>query len=340
MPRARREEFGIGAQSMPFQTDSSTNRWPAAAAATTANPEKDMKFNSINKMTLVMALALFPSLYSIAKNDLSADDIMLKVDHAARKSFSTQLSSTKITTCKYKMVGGKVSCSEKPRMVFTENVKKVDIVNGVYSAKVLSIVREPASDKGSSLLVYEYGEKGRENDNWVYLPALAKVNRIIVNEDEGGSVFGSEFSVETTQNPDSRKVYEYSYKLVEETTYQDRPVWVIEITPKPERARKTRYQKVVAWIDKQSFLTVKEDMYLNGKVHKQRIQSGINKIDDVYVVTKVVINNLGTSRISQMDKTAMRHNVKVDSEFLSQRALTDFAFRERNLGKFRNDIQR
>ena len=77
----------------------------------------------------------------------------------------------------------------------------------------------------------------------------------------------------------------------------------------------------------------------NGKIYKQRIQSGLKKIDGVYVVTKVVMNNLGTSRISQMDKTAMRHNVQVDPEFLSQRALTDFAFRERNLEKFRADIQ-
>ena len=290
-----------------------------------------MKFDSFKKIALVAALALTPTMYSLAENDLSVDDIMIKADHATRKAFSTQLSTTRITTCKYRIVEGKVKCSEKARVVLTENVKKVDIINGLYNARLLSIVREPSSDKGSSLLVYEYGEKGRENDNWVYLPALAKVNRIIANEDEGGSVFGSEFSVETTENPDSRKVYEYTYKLIEESTYQNRPVWVIEITPKPERARKTRYQKVVAWIDKQTFLTLKEDLYRNGKVYKQRIQSGMKKIDGVYVVTKVVMNNLGTSRISQMDKTAMRHNVAVDPEFLSQRALTDFAFRERRM---------
>jgi len=298
-----------------------------------------MKFNKIKQLTLVTALLFLPSLTTSAENALSVDDIMVKADHATRKAFSTQLSTTRITTCKYRMVEGKVKCSEQPRVVLTENVKKVDIIDGLYNARLLSIVREPSSDKGSSLLVYEYGEKGRENDNWVYLPALAKVNRVIANEDEGGSVFGSEFSVETTENPDSRKVYEYTYKLLQETTYQNRPVWVVEITPKPERARKTRYQKVVAWIDKQSFLTLKEDMYRNGKVYKQRIQSGLKKIDGVYVVTKVVMNNLGTSRISQMDKTAMRHNVQVDPEFLSQRALTDFAFRERNLEKFRADIQ-
>jgi hypothetical protein len=202
----------------------------------------------------------------------------------------------------------------------------------------LSIVREPIGDMGMSLLVYEYGQRGRDNDNWLYLPALLKVNRVVGNDDEGGSVFGSEFSVETTENPEGRKIYEYTYKLLEETTYEGRPTWVIEMLPNAEKARKTNYSKVVAWIDQQTYLPVKEDLYRNGKVYKQRTQSGIKKIDGVYVITKVVMNNLSTSRISQMDKRAMRHNTEIPDEFLTQRALTDFGFRERHLAKFRAEL--
>ena len=291
---------------------------------------------------LVVALAAAAAAAAPATADapLTAQAIMEKVDFATRKAFSTQLASVKITTCKYVVTDGNVKCSEKPRIVVAENTKKVDVVDGTYNDRSLSIVREPVTDKGTGLLVFEYGERGRDNDNWLYLPALAKVNRVIANDDEGGSVFGSEFSVETTENPEARKIYEYDYRLVEESVQQGRPVWVVELTPKAEKAKKTRYEKVVSWVDKETFLVVKEDLYRNGQVHKQRTQSGIRSIDGVYVATKAVMNNLTTSRVSQMDKMAMRHNASVDDEFVTQRALTDFAFRERHLAGFRAELEK
>lgn len=279
----------------------------------------------------LLAISAQPS----AQTTLSADQIMAKVDFATRKAFKTQIASVKITTCRYTMVSGAVKCAGKPRVVIADNAKKVRNEGGVFSDRQLSMVRDPVSDKGTGLLVYEYGERGRDNDNWLYLPALAKVNRVIANDDEGGSVFGSEFSVETTENPEGRKLHEYTYKILQDTKYQGRDAWMIEILPNAEKARKTKYSKIVAWIDKQSFLALKEDLYRNGVLHKQRTQSDIRRIDGVYISMKVVMNNRTTSRVSQMDKMAVRYNVDVSDEYLTQRALTDFAFRERNLAAFR-----
>ncbi len=296
-----------------------------------------MKSIKTNLHVMLLACALAPLTALAAK---SADQIMANVDHATRTAYSTQLASVKITTCKYVLANGSVKCSEKPRVVVAENIKKGEVVDGKYNDKSLLIVREPISDKGTSLLVYEYGERGRDNDNWLYLPALGKVNRIIASDDEAGSVFGSEFSVETTENPEGRKIYEYTYKLLEETTHQGRPVWVIEMLPTQVKAKKTSYDKVVAWIDKETYLPLKEDLYRNGKIHKQRTQSDIKKIDGVSVVLKVVVNNRSSSRVSQMDYMAMRHNTDIPDEFLSQRGLTDFAFRERNLATFRDRLNK
>ncbi|HEX8611493.1 MAG TPA: outer membrane lipoprotein-sorting protein [Telluria sp.] len=284
---------------------------------------------------ILLAAAIAPMGPVMAASVESADAIMAKVDHATRTAYSTQLASVKITTCKYMLVGGNVKCSEKPRVVVAENIKKGAVVDGKYNDKSLLIVREPISDKGTSLLVYEYGERNRDNDNWLYLPALGKVNRVIASDDDAGSVFGSEFSVETTENPEARKIYEYTYKILEETNYQNRPAWVIEMMPTEEKGRKTSYGKVISWIDKETHLPLKEDLYRNGKIHKQRTQTDIKNIDGVNVMLKVVINNRSSSRVSQMDYMAMRHNTEVPDDFLSQRGLTDFAFRERSLAEYR-----
>lgn len=300
--------------------------------------KENMKITKTSLQIVLLAWALAPLTQLSAAPIQSADEIMVKVDHAARKSFSTQLASVKFSTCKYQIEKGRAKCTEKPRIVVAENVKKIKVVDNLYSDASLSVVREPISDKGMSLLVFEHGGRGRDNDNWLYLPALGKVNRVIANDDEGGSIFGTEFSVETTENPEARKIYEYTYKIVEETTYEGRQVWVIEILPTPEKAKKTSYNKVVVWIDKETYLTLKEDFYRNGRIHKQRIQSDLRQIDGVFVMTKAVMNNLSTSRISLMDKISMRHNTDIPDELLSQRGLTDFAFRERNLAKFRAEL--
>jgi hypothetical protein len=270
----------------------------------------------------------------------SADEIMKQVDFTARKSFSTELARVKITTCKYAIQNGNVKCTEKPRVVVAEGAKKLYRADGQYSDKVVSIVSEPISDKGTSLLTYEYGERGRDNDNWFYLPALAKVNRVIANDEEGGSIFGSEFSVDTIENPEARKIYEYTYKLVEEATYDGRATWVVEIIPSEEKAKRTDYDKVVVWVDKEYHIALKEDLYRGGKLHKQRTQSGIKQVDGVFVATKIVMNNRSRSRISQMDRNPVRLNTEIPDEFFSQRALTDFSFKERHLAQFRAELDK
>jgi hypothetical protein len=294
-----------------------------------------MKTIKTNLQVILQTILFACSLTSAAEASQSADEIMKQVDYVARKSFSTQLALARITTCKYVISNGTVKCAEKPRVVVAEGVKKTYEIDGVHNDKLVSIVSEPISDKGMSLLVYEYGERGRDNDNWLYLPALGKVNRIMGSDDADGSVFGSEFSVETTENPEGRKIYEYTYKIVGEATYEGRPTWIIEIVPAGDRIGKTAYSKVVSWIDQEHYIPLKEDLYRREKIYKQRTQSGIRNVDGIFAATKVVMNNLSTSRISQMDRTSVRHNTEIPDEVFSQRVLTDFSFRERYLARFR-----
>ena len=292
---------------------------------------------ALSTATAVVLICVFWAAPS-AGTTLTALQIMEKADQVARTAYATEVAAVKLTTCKYKIVSGAVKCADKPRVVVADNAKKGKLENGLFSVRSLLVLREPISEKGTGLLVYEYGERGRDNDNWLYLPALGKTNRVIASDDSAGSVFGSEFSVESTQNPEARKIDEFTYRVIEETNFQKRPAWVVEMIPTAEKAKKTSYQKIVVWVDKATYLTLKEDYYRAGRLHKQRMQSGIRSIDGHYGVTKVTVNNLGSSRISQMHKFQIRRNIEIADDYLTQRALTDFAFRERNLTRFRTEL--
>jgi hypothetical protein len=285
------------------------------------------------------ALLILGLTFSYQISAESVADIMEKVDYLARKSVSTQVARVKLTTCKYRVDKNKIRCAEKPRIVLLENAKKLGGVESVQD-RSLAIVLEPISDKGVGLLTYEYQERGRDNDNWIYLTEFGKVNRIIVSPDEPGSVFGSEFSLENTENPEARKIYEFAYEIVEESTYQGRPVWVVRLTPTKEKAVKTRYTKLLLWIDKERYIALKEDYYRNDVLHKRRLQEKVNKVDGIWVAQKVTMNNISSKRITLMDKSLIAFNVELDDEFLTQRPLTDFAFRERNLRKLRGHLRK
>lgn len=293
-------------------------------------------------VSLVLSGILFHSSAAFADTvkplspELTGDGVIAEVDKLARKSYTTRIANVKINTCKYTVVNNVIRCVDKPRVVIVENAANVKDDSDSYARATLLFVSEPLSDKGSSLLSYEYEQRNRDNDNWLYLPALGKVKRVIASDNEGGSVFGSEFSVETTENAEARKLYEYTYKYVETSSFQNRPVWVVEMTPTAERAKKTRYEKIVLWIDTATAIPLKEDYYINGKIHRQKTQSNIKKIDNVDVALTVVMNNLSTSRISQMEHMSMRHDVEIPDEYFSQRVLTDFPYRERQLNRFRS----
>jgi hypothetical protein len=190
------------------------------------------------------------------------------------------------------------------------------------------------------MLTYSYAAPGKDDDNWLYLPALGKVKRLVSSSessDESGSFFGTEFSVEDIA---SRKVEDYTYKLVEEVTFTNRPVWVLELIPTPERTKKSRYGKALLWIDKERYVILRQDLYdRNGLLFKRLTASGIEKINKVWVARKAEMNNLLTRRVTIMELLAIAYNMEVPDEFLTQRTLTDFAFRERILAQLRTHLK-
>ena len=88
----------------------------------------------------------------------------------------------------------------------------------------------PANVKGTGFLTYDYvGEK--EDDQWLYLPALGKSKRIAA-ADKSGSFMGSDF---TYADMTQRNLDDYNYKLLQEKSIGSVATWVIETTPKTQQ---------------------------------------------------------------------------------------------------------
>jgi hypothetical protein len=251
-----------------------------------------------------------------------------------RDDGATEVARITLSTCSVIKKNKKIICKSSPR------VKVMDMIRKDYGPrgkdhKTVTILLEPAGEKGIGFLQYDYDKKGKETDQWLYLSALGKVKRIVSgneNEPKTGSFFGSELSYEDMEK---RHIDEYTYTILGKETYAERMCTVIESVPVPERAQKSNYSKSLSWVDESRNIILKTILYnRQGKKTKRIYYGDIKPVDSILVPHTIVIFNLETLRRTYFiyDKIAL--NLVVKDEFLTQRTLTDGAFRGMNLKKY------
>ena len=277
-----------------------------------------------------------PNVY--AETNLSAREIMERVDVESRKSTDSAFTRMKLTTCKYGLSGGKVKCAEKARVKLIENAQ-INTGEGSQDTKSIAIILEPASEKGIGMLSYSYDDSDRDNETWLYLSALGKVKRISVRnsddeETESASIFGTEM---TTEDQETGKLDDYTYELLEFGTFRGREVAVVEATPKKHRISKSSYGKTQNWIDTERFITLKVQMFdkYNNPIKKLEVGK-VEKINDVWMGRSLTFFNTVSNRLTNMKLEAINFDMDIKEDFLTQRALTDQAFRE----KFLKDLRK
>ncbi len=294
-----------------------------------------------NYSLLFVLLSAFLSLSSFqvyAETDLSAREIMEKQDEESRKSTDSAFTRMKLTTCKYGISGGKVKCAEKARIKLVESAQ-INTGENNKDTKSIAIILQPSSEKGIGMLSYGYDDSDRDNETWLYLSALGKVKRISVRnsedeETESASIFGTEM---TTEDQETGKLDDYTYELLDQGEFRGREVVVIESTPKPHRLSKSSYGKTRSWIDTERFITLKVQMFDKYNNPIKRLEVGkVEKINDVWMGRSLTFFNTVSNRLTNMKLEAINFDMKIKEDFLTQRALTDQAFRE----KFLKDLRK
>ncbi|MDP4869759.1 MAG: outer membrane lipoprotein-sorting protein [OM182 bacterium] len=288
---------------------------------------------------LILALSAFASIQLTAQS-LNGREIMQKVDDNQRLVSDSAFNRMQLSTCRFGIKDNRIICAEKPRVKSLESVGK-NYGDEREDSKSISIVLEPASERGIGMLVYSYDDADRDNETWLYLSALGRVKRIASSnsddDSEPASVFGSEF---TTEDTETGKLEEYEITVLEETIESGRPVWKIEMLPKETRAKKTRYSKIINYIDKERFVGLRAEMYDQyDKEIKRLLSARIELINDTWVARSLTMMNLVTNRLSNMAYVEINTGLEVDDDFLTQRTLTDVAFREAELDKLREQVQ-
>ncbi|HCH33475.1 MAG TPA: outer membrane lipoprotein-sorting protein [Oceanospirillaceae bacterium] len=291
-------------------------------------------------MTKGLILSLSLLVANTANAELSARELVQKMDDNQLQTTESSFNLMQLTSCKYGTKNGKLKCVEKPRIKVLESAQ-INTGPNNKDSKSIAIIVEPASERGIGMLSYSYDDSDQDNETWLYLSALGKVKRIAAGSDdeetEPTSMFGSEIS---TEDQETGKLDDYTYTILQRGRYKGRPVAVIESVPTTKRLKSTRYGKVRTWVDTERFISLKIQMFdKRGNAIKQVSVSKIEKINGIWLARSMTFKNLVSQRLTNMKIKAITFGLDIDAAFLTQRALTDQAFRQRHLQALRAQAQ-
>ena len=143
----------------------------------------------------------------------------------------------------------------------------------------------PADVKNTGFLTYDYDESGKDDDQWLYLPALRKTKRI-ASGDKSGSFMGTDLNYSDMTSPD---IDLYKYTLMKETKVRGQKVWQIKSVPKTKvEAEKSGYSKSVIWICQDNYMMTRAVRWVyNKKRNKYFDAKKIEKIDGIWIATEL-----------------------------------------------------
>lgn len=257
--------------------------------------------NVIASGMLVAASIIGSKVY--AEPELGAKEIMTRSAETSELAGSEQIATLSIIDEKGNARERTISTALKNK----DGVKKT----------IMRFV-SPADVKGTSVLMFEYPLK--DNDMWIYMPALRKTRRVVSSE-KGKSFMGSEF---TNSDITAPKLEEYTLKLVGSESVNGTDCWKIEMTPvSKDIASAYGYSKRITLIGKQDFVTRMTSYFdLDGALLKVMETSDIKAIDNVpnkYQVGKSQMTNKQNGRVSRFVISKMIYNPNVkDSYFTTQ----------------------
>ena len=232
-----------------------------------------------------------------------ARDIMNKAREASKLSGLEAISTLKIYDAK-----------GRERIRQTSMASK-EFDNGNTEKRIIRFL-SPAEVKGTGMLIYDYKEKN--DDMWIYMPALRKTRRIVSSE-KSKSFMGSEFSNADMSAPN---LEDFEYTLLRSEPYDGTDCWVIEVIPADEDIMDGMgYDRRVAWIGKTDYVQRKSEYYNeDDELFKLLKSTNIKAIDPAgqkFMAMHMEMENKENGRRSVMTMDKIQYNPDVKEEYFS-----------------------
>ena len=180
----------------------------------------------------------------------------------------------------------------------------------------------PKNVKGMAFLTFDYPDPAREDDEWLYLPALRKVRRIS-GSNRGDSFFGTDFSYDDVRNGSRLNLTDYTRRAIGEQRVDGHRCLGLESIPVSEDvARELGYGRVVHWIDSERWMIRKTEVWnRRGDALKVVHTREIELVQGIWTALRIEAQNYKTGHRSIFTFRDTDYATGVDDDVFTERAL-------------------
>lgn len=171
----------------------------------------------------------------------------------------------------------------------------------------------PADVKDTAFLIYDYDAADKDDEQWLYLPALRKTKRI-ASKQKSNSFMGSDFSYGDLTK---RRLDDYDYSLLKEIKVVDVDTWLIQSVPRSKKViDEYGYTKSIIFVRKDNFIVIRAIHWVKkGNRLKYMDVKKLELIEGIWVATEIHMTTKKRKRT--LHKTIMKNdNIKFNQDLM------------------------
>lgn len=230
------------------------------------------------------------------------------------------ISGKEISQNVHDIYNGDSSASEMKMILINdkgqEKERTIRTVRKEYGEVNKSMIRflSPADIKGTGFLVWENDD--RDDDQFLYLPALKQVRRIASSE-KSSRFMGTEVTYEDMEN---RKVEKDTHTFLREEILDGNKIYVVESIP--NEGEESQYGKFISWVRPDIWIPVKIEFYdKNNELLKILTVNKIEEIQGIWTTTESKMENIQEERKTVLIIETIKYNIDIPDDYFTERYL-------------------
>ena len=205
-----------------------------------------------------------------------------------------------------------------------ERVRETVFLRRFFGAeKRMAIFYEsPRNVAGTAFLTWDHPEADRDDDQWLYLPALRRSRRISAS-DRGDYFLGTDLTYEDIKNETRVSADDYTWRTLGEEEVDGHPCLRVEGTPVDERiSRELGYSKLELYVDAESFIVRRAEYWDRAERHlKSSRVRDIRVVDDILTPHRIEVSNHRTGHATIFEISAVDYATPIDESVFTESAI-------------------
>jgi outer membrane lipoprotein-sorting protein len=182
--------------------------------------------------------------------------------------------------------------------------------------KKIMFFLSPADVRNTSFMNWSYNDPAKDDDQWIYLPALRRVKRIS-SDSKDDYFMGSDFTYDDLgeRHPD-----EDNHKLLRTESFKGENCYVVESKPKnPDYM----YSKTVTWIIKGKWIGLKKKFYdEDGEFLKELHVKEYKQQNGIWIILNSVMKNVQKDHKTVMKYENVELNTGIRDAYFTERMMS------------------